>query len=441
MLRKRLRLVLVAFVTITTALIVGTSTSSAKQSDATHRHAVVTLNVLSHFVQEPPMRVLIANFERVYPDVKINASYLPSGAAISQKLLTELQAGGGPDVFFAPEGNTTIAGIWPLAKADKLLDLSASPWVKRIYPSVKSALSYKGKVYGYPVTMFWNGVVYNKDLFEQLRLTIPRTFSQVLNMCRRISAAGKIPFAQAIGEPLGSQYITFTLAASNVYARTPNWDTLRAKRKVKFTTTPGWRQSLQGLVDMDNANCFPKGAVGGLTQEQTGALIASNQAVMTVQTSQVGSIQALNPKLNLAMFRLPGRRAQDQQLIIQAQTYAANAATRHRKEAKLFLDFLGRAKQQALFAKIGGGMSSYDMIKGNFPAGQGEVASLLKPESRMTKKIGVLMQHVWPNPALSQGWIGPQGTGLLTRQTNIDAIRRGADYLWDNPTASSPPRQ
>src|SRR3954453_7265295 len=64
----------------------------------------VTLRLLFPTVAQSATDILIANFERQFPDIQISPQYLPSDQE-TQLLVTQFQAGNAPDIIMAQPGN------------------------------------------------------------------------------------------------------------------------------------------------------------------------------------------------------------------------------------------------------------------------------------------------------------------------------------------------
>src|SRR4029078_4597106 len=172
-----------------------------------------------------------------YPDINVATTYATS-SQIPQLLLTQFQAGNAPHLVFVSPGNTSSTAVWPLAKANHLLPLAGQAWQTRIPKAMRGLPSYGGKYYGYPLAYYLYGVAYNKDQFQQLGLKVPTTFSDVLAMCKKITAAGKVPFVQGFQEFANASLFPAQRAAQYVYGPQPNWDTLRGQSKVSFASSP-----------------------------------------------------------------------------------------------------------------------------------------------------------------------------------------------------------
>src|SRR3977135_613300 len=63
-----------------------------------------TLTYLNSSAAQPASAVLLGNFQRVYPDIQVNATYPPANV-ITPLLSTQIAAGNGPDVFRTTPGS------------------------------------------------------------------------------------------------------------------------------------------------------------------------------------------------------------------------------------------------------------------------------------------------------------------------------------------------
>jgi raffinose/stachyose/melibiose transport system substrate-binding protein len=277
-------------------------------------------------------------------------------------------------------------------------------------------------------------VAYNPAVLRQFNLKTPQTFGQLLQMCGTIKSGGKIPFAQGFAEQNGFSNWQATLSTL-VYARQANWNALRDQKKVSFQTSATWRRALTMLVDMKNAGCFSPG-VAGTTVAQAYTQLAKGDAAMSVlATVQTGALQAVDPNFTPGWFPFPYDAAKDTRVVVNASgNLSVNASTKYPQQAKTFINFLGRPKQAALFAKITGGVSDYDVRKC-------VLAPVLKeflPLCKAGKIIGARTGS-WPNRNMGLGYLNPSMQALITGQKTVDDVLKGLDYMWDNVDATAPP--
>ena len=123
---------------------------------------------------------------------KINFVVEMQSGDYSQYLGAKVASNDLPDMFFL----NPYAQVQQFAATDRIVDLSEEGFTTKIYDSVKDACSYDGKIYAYPMAVEMLGVYYNQELFEKAGITeVPKTFSQMKEVCEKLQASGITPFA------------------------------------------------------------------------------------------------------------------------------------------------------------------------------------------------------------------------------------------------------
>ena len=128
---------------------------------------------------------------------KINFVVEMQSGDYSQYLGAKVASNDLPDMFFL----NPYAQVQQFAATDRIVDLSEEGFATKIYDSVKDACSYDGKIYAYPMAVEMLGVYYNQELFEKAGITeVPKTFSQMKEVCEKLQASGITPFAATYKE-------------------------------------------------------------------------------------------------------------------------------------------------------------------------------------------------------------------------------------------------
>lgn len=414
------RIVALTALAVAAALTVGLAGASAKQKET------VTLSLETLSVYQKGTDLLIANFERVYPDIVVKPIYQGSSSAQIQAVATQIQAGNAPDIFWANSGN--IIGADVLGAAGKVVDLGNRPWVKRVKSISKDVTDGK-KVYGFAAGLTPAGIFYNGATFKQLGLTVPKTFGQLLTMCTKIKAAGKIPFAMAMGSGTSSLQASFyaMVVLLPAYSRDPKWTAERSANSVTFAGSPIWQKAVQRVVDMNAAGCFPPHPEG-LSVGDAVAMEASGQAVMMFSNGALNAgLQAGNPSLKTdTAFPMPGDVAKQTRVFTYiSPVLAISKTTQHLAEALKFIDFLGRAKQNTLFNTVSAGLSGYDVSKGLLPTWGKSFGPFFKADMTLNNPA-----TKWPNPALGTNVLATDLVGLFTGQKTVTTILQDLDTHW-----------
>jgi raffinose/stachyose/melibiose transport system substrate-binding protein len=395
--------------------------TQAAQSSQAGQQVTITLNFIAQGSDQ--LAPLVNDFEKANPNIKVNVQYLPQ-ATLGQAEVTALQAGNAADILYTNGGSGQLLSVFPLEKGGYLVDLSQRSWVKDLPQPTHDLYWDSDKLYGLPMGLSLVGVVHNTALFQQLGLQIPTTFSEMVDLCGKIKAAGKTPMVLAGQAPgLYAQ----APAASTVYSSNPNWNDDRAAGKVTFAGTPGWQTALQEFVDLNNAGCFQPGASGD-TIIKAFQLLGGEQALMFLGPSAaIGGIMGSNPNFSAAMFPLPGPTADSTRAVTEYNdSFSVNAKSPNIDAAMKLIDFLAQPDEQRAYAKIMGEISVPDSVTGNVPELYTSFAPLLQQKKSVT-----LPSLIWPNPAVGTA-LTPDMQGLITGQKTVPDVLTDLDNAWNS---------
>lgn len=149
-----------------------------------------------------------AIYEQKNPNVKIKFVNVELGDSVGQIAL-DGPAGVGPDVFAAPHdklGTLVLDGHALPTKNPE--DVKA-----KVLGACSKALTYEGKMYGYPVSAETYGLFYNKDLIQENE--VPKTWEDLITWSEKFNKANpdKRGFVMDVGNAYYS--IVFTTADGN----------------------------------------------------------------------------------------------------------------------------------------------------------------------------------------------------------------------------------
>ena len=156
---------------------------------------------LFHYKQEiiPQMETIAAEFTKHNPDIVIHCECIAND--FQTILRTRLKSNDAPDIMMLQSYST----IFEYAQSGYLVALNGEPFMNNLYPSSLNAVTFDNQQYALPMDMAGIGVIYNKDIFANLNLTIPTTWSEMKSICKKITDSGYVPFAVSIADawPLG----------------------------------------------------------------------------------------------------------------------------------------------------------------------------------------------------------------------------------------------
>ena len=387
----------------------------------------VTISMLGNYLYAQAYDVLIPNFERAYPNITVTITYA-TPAVLAQLETTELAAGNAPDLLTTAPGCGLQNAMCVVAKSGYLAPMIKKPWVKWSLPLVTSLEKYGQGLFGFTQTVAAEGIFTNDERFRQLGLTIPRTFSQLLALCQKEKAAGTaaVIFQGASGVSVAS--LIEDLAVATVYGKDKQWGAELKAGKVSFDRSPGWHQALQEFIDLNNAGCFQPGATGTSTPSAE-AGFANGQSLMLIGASLFkATLDAANPQFSYSFHPFPGGSDPNQTstyiVIGTSVSVNAHSSAPNQAAAQTFVDFIGRPKQNALYAQITGGITQYDFLRGQIPPFMSSFATVFKQHEYV-----VAPDASWWNPNVALA-LEQDGIGLITGQLTIDDVLNAMDAAW-----------
>lgn len=326
--------------------------------------SATTIRFLGHTGLQASMDPVIEAFRKAHPDIAVEAQYSPAGPTYGQTLITQIQGGNAPDVFFGNGGTGATESLIPLAKSGKLLDLTAQSWASSLPAAAKDMYTVDGKVYGLLMDEAPHGILYKPANLEALGLTPPTTFAQVLDICTAARAQDKYGIALS-GQSAG--FAAEMVAASLVYSETPDWNTQRTDGQVTFADSTGWQETLKRFQQMRDAECFQPGAESASTPQSFQPMTAGQTLMTIVPSGALGSVAAGAPA-DWAMTAFPGDDETTTRVVVGYQDgLAVSADTKVKDAALLFVDFVAGAGA-ATRAELSGTVAIADAEAGKLPA-------------------------------------------------------------------------
>jgi len=274
---------------------------------------------------------LIAKFQEENPNIEVVQTQVPDTGTV---LKSRVAKGDVPDIV-AVGGDTIFKET---AKAGVFEDMTGSNEVANVqsaYIKMLKDVSETDKVYAVPFAANANGVIYNKKMFSDLGLTVPKTWDEFVATLDKIKAAGKTPF-----------YLTYkdawtTLPAYNVLAANTSSDTFFTDRTAgKTTFKEGYKEATDKflkLVQYGQSDIFGTGYNDG------NVAFAKGEAVMYLQGIwAIPEIKKANPDIDLGVFPYPVTNTPEKNRVVSGVDLllALSSKSEHKEEAKKFIDFL-----------------------------------------------------------------------------------------------------
>jgi raffinose/stachyose/melibiose transport system substrate-binding protein len=176
----------------------STTTAAPAQTTAASSGAPVTLSLLSGDDQtaKDQTNALVSAYKALHPNVTINIELRPGGTEGDNLIKTRLATGEMNDIFFYNSGSLLQA----LKPTQTLVDLSKEPFIANLADVFVPTVSQNGQIFGVPIGAGQGGgILYNKKVFSQLGISVPKTWAEFEANNEKIKAAGITPVLQSYG--------------------------------------------------------------------------------------------------------------------------------------------------------------------------------------------------------------------------------------------------
>ncbi|MGP0227806.1 ABC transporter substrate-binding protein [Pantoea ananatis] len=253
---------------------------------------------ISHTVE-----ALVADFEKIHPEVSIQPVYTGDYATTVTKALTAFRGGNAPQmaVIGDIEAYSLMDAGAIVAASDLAKDDEGKKWIDSFYPAFLRHIN--GKVWGVPfqrstVVLYWN-----KQAFEKAGLdadTPPANWQQVVDFGKKLVVKDGQNVSQwGIEIPTTPNgYWVFQGFAATNGAHLDN-----GKGTAVYFNTPGNIETLQWLTDLgQKEGVSPKGAVAWGTTPQD---FLSGKTAMMVTTTGNLSVVRKNATFPFGVAMLP----------------------------------------------------------------------------------------------------------------------------------------
>ena len=313
---------------------------------ATEPTEVVTL---TYYIDDNPTNVAsaenqIAAFEAANPDIKVELETHPGGGEGDNLVKTRLATGEMSDVFRYNAGSLFQA----LNPQENMLDLTDEAFQADVLDSFKPTVTAPdGRIYGAPEeAAMGGGVLYNKKIYEELGLSVPKSWAEFIANNEKIKEAGKVAVIQTFGDTWTSQL--FVLADYyNVQVAVPDFAEKYTANQAKYATTPAALRSFERQEEIFKGGYLNEDYASATFTDGLRMVALGEGAHYPMLTFAIGGIAQDHPD-NLAdvgFFAMPGDDAAKNGLTVwmPAAVYI-NKGTTHPEEAKRFVAFLASAE-------------------------------------------------------------------------------------------------
>ena len=267
--------------------------------------------------------------EKRFPNIELSWERVDWGEQFASQMNVKFAAGDVPDIMigkaqdvatYVPSGN-----LAPVSASLQAYVSSAA------LPSV----TVDRQVYGIPYDAMYQGVLYNKDIFNKYGLKVPTTPPELAAIVQTLKTAGVVPYASHFQESWYMGNILMQFAMGEVFGSTPDWGNRFRKGDVSFSTSQEFQRC---FGDVEGVMSATWNDVFTIDQTECDERFANGEAAMYITgTWSLQAINAINPYMNVGIFPYPNQ-AGDAKLIYEPNmTFMISSKTAYSNDVNLVL--------------------------------------------------------------------------------------------------------
>ena len=278
---------------LTAVAMLGAMTTNVMADDVTE------ITWLNHFEEEGIktwMNEMVEKFNSENPDVKVVVETIPY-ASYDQTLKTKIGSEDAPMIF-------DLAGqayYQEYAEAGHLYDVTGIDGIENIQESYLPDGQVDGKQYAIPLDTNGYAIFYNKGIFDEYNLEVPKTISELKAICETLTENGIQPFAAPMQELWGLQeYVD--VSGFPVFG-TKEWFTDKMELKSNFSDDELFKEAITNYYSFKEYwGDDPFGTDWDTAQN----MVANGEAAMTANGSwAIDGIKSKNPDCDVRVFAMP----------------------------------------------------------------------------------------------------------------------------------------
>lgn len=283
---------------------------------------------------------IIDEFEAENPDIRIIQNQQQDADTAIRTLLVKDRA---PDVITLNAGPS----IGELLQAGVFHDFSGDPLLGTINPAVQEIISELGNREGEVNALGYvnnaDGIIYNRQIFEEQGLEVPETWDELIEVCEQLEAAGITPFYGTLADPWT---VLPSFNGLGAYAAQDGlFDEMReVGENAGADSSVSFQKDFQEVAERQ-AELFSYAQEGfrGRNYDDGNAAFARGEVAMYMQgVWALNPIEQANPDIDAGIFPYPASDDPDDRLLVSGVDVAVMIGrdTPHKEEAQRFVEFL-----------------------------------------------------------------------------------------------------
>lgn len=333
-----------------TSMIAGLAAGGAISASASEGEK--TTIRMTYWNSEDTVAAMLEYLAETVPDVEIEYQFIDN-SNYDTIVDTQLSAEEGPDIICESPGfalkHARLGYLEPLDELGANYSTAGT-----------SVYSYDGSIYALPGISWFEGIYFNKALFEENSIELPKTFEEYIEVCKKFQELGIVPLAAGLKswEPMLKNSMAYVAAE---YLSTDEGKDFGEKYRNGEVTLDGtWNSYLETWSTMITEGIYTTDMTG-IEHDQALEQFATGQAAMFCSGPwDYDTIMSKNPDLQLDMMPFYGSSESDGWLIGGPGCgFAVNANSENKEAAMKIVEAISTVEGQAALWENNQGGSSY----------------------------------------------------------------------------------
>ena len=164
-----------------------------------------------------------------FPQVELQWECVDWGDGFYDRMRARLSSGDVPDIII---GKGQDVAVYANAGILSPVEIQGTDL---FYEEAASAVKVNGVLCGLPYNAWYQGVLYNKDIFEQYDLAVPQTAAEMERVVQFLERQGITPFAAHFQESWKIANLFMQSMIENIFMRIPDWGDVFRSGDVSFS--------------------------------------------------------------------------------------------------------------------------------------------------------------------------------------------------------------
>lgn len=275
------------------------------------------------------------------------------------------------------------------SKEGILMDITGSPWLDNYLEAAVQLGTVDGKTYGVPYNSQPLLMFYNKTLFEELGLDIPKSWEELMAVSETIKTSGTAPIVIGSKDGWATQFLT-TAQFGQYMQEHPGIFSQLANGEKKWTD-PEFAGFFDGMIELVEKGYVLENSVG-LSYDQVAQVFKEGKAAMWPmgEWGYSENFEADFANFELGAFPIPVNRGSQPLVtnLVSDNLFVGVSWSKHPEEIKLFMEFIADPE----IAQIWSAETKQAVtVKG----GTSETYSVLAPE--LQPQIDATIAQIFPS--------------------------------------------